>query len=84
MKHLRESMAERLETVGDKLELTADQRSKIRDIHDNFVAKYKDQRTQRKALRQAELDVLNPILTSAQRAKVEDFDEDRVERTNPN
>ncbi|SIO66251.1 hypothetical protein SAMN05444166_8017 [Singulisphaera sp. GP187] len=84
MKHLRESMAERLETVGDKLGLTADQRAKIRDIHDNFAEKYKDQRTQRKVLRQAELDALNPILTSAQRAKVEDFVEDHFERTKRN
>jgi Spy/CpxP family protein refolding chaperone len=78
-KHLRENMAERLETVGDKLGLTDDQRAKIRDIHDTFAEKFKDQRAQRKALRQEELNAMNPILTSAQRDKVEDFVEDRVE-----
>ena len=81
---LVQSVAEKLESVGDKLGLTDDQRAKIRDIHATFAEKYKDQRMQRRALRQKELEAMNPILTSAQRDKVENFVEDRVETAREN
>jgi len=83
-KHLGETMADRLESVADKLGLTADQRSKIRDIHANFAEKFRDQRVQRKALRMEEMQALGPILTSAQRDKVRDWVEDRVETSREN
>jgi len=83
-KYLGETMADRLEAVGDKLGLTADQRSKIRDIHANYAEKFRDQRAQRKALRQEEMTTLGQILTSQQRDKVKDWVEDRVETSREN
>jgi len=83
-KHLGENMADRLESVADKLGLSADQRSKIRDIHATYAEKFRDQRAQRKALRQEEMQALGPILTSEQRDKVRDWVEDRVETSREN
>lgn len=80
-KHLRETIAERLDTVADKLGLSDEQRGKIREIHASFVDKYKDQRAKRKALRQEELEAMSPILTSEQRDKVKTYVEDQVEPT---
>ena len=50
MNALKETVSERLEAVGDKLELTADQKAKIRDVRTSFADKFKSQRDQRNAL----------------------------------
>jgi Spy/CpxP family protein refolding chaperone len=84
LKHLRETVAERIETVADKLGLTTDQRSKIRDAHAAFAQKFRGQREERKALRQQELEALSAILTPEQREKVRDFVEDQVGTTRGN
>jgi Spy/CpxP family protein refolding chaperone len=76
---LVQSVAEKLESVGDKLGLTDDQRAKIRDIHATFAEKYKDQRAERRDLLRSELTALGSILTPEQREKVKDFAEDRME-----
>jgi len=73
---LRETIAERLEAVGEKLELTAEQRAKIRGVHDTMAEKFKAQREKRRALRAEELKALAKILTPEQREKVENFVED--------
>ena len=52
---LRETVAERLRAVADKLGLTEEQRNKIRETHAAFVEKYEAQRNQRRDLRREEL-----------------------------
>jgi|GEM_PF-2869783 hypothetical protein len=76
VKALRESIAERLEAVADKLELTAEQRSQIRNVHAAFTDKFKTQRENRMALRQEELKALGGVLTPEQKDKVQEFAED--------
>jgi Spy/CpxP family protein refolding chaperone len=79
-KALKETIAERLEVVGNKLGLTADQRAEIRTAHDAFADKFNAQRDRRKALRQDELKALGEILTPEQRDKAKEFVEDHSEQ----
>jgi Spy/CpxP family protein refolding chaperone len=79
VKALKESIAERLEAVADKLDLSADQRNEIRGAHAAFADKFKAQREKRKTLRQEELQAIGATLTQEQRAKVKDFVEDHAE-----
>jgi Spy/CpxP family protein refolding chaperone len=76
---LKETIAERLEAVGDKLGLSADQKGEIRGVRATFAEKYQSQREQRKALRKEELQALQGTLTPEQREKVKDFVEDHSE-----
>jgi Spy/CpxP family protein refolding chaperone len=79
-KALRETIQERLEAIAEKLGLTDDQRTKIRDAHAAFAEKFKAQREQRMALRQEEMKALGAILTPEQREKVKNFVQDHVEQ----
>jgi len=81
---LRETIAERLHAVADKLGLTEEQRTKIREIHTGFAEKYKAQREERQNLRGEELKALGAVLTPEQREKVKSFTEDRVESIKSN
>jgi Spy/CpxP family protein refolding chaperone len=76
---LRETIAERLNGVADKLGLTAEQKDKIKATHEGFVPKYREQREKRRGLRQKELDALSEVLTPEQRDKVKDWIGDRYE-----
>jgi propanediol dehydratase large subunit len=76
---LRETIAERLNAVADKLGITAKQKEKIKETHAGFAEKYKAQRTQRRELRQSELDAISAILTAEQREKIKNFVEDGTE-----
>ncbi|MGC1719043.1 MAG: hypothetical protein WA746_08655 [Isosphaeraceae bacterium] len=76
---LRETIADRLRAVADKLGLTEEQRSKIREAHAAFAEKYEAQRTQRRDLRREELKALGAGLSPEQREKVKSYIEDRVE-----
>jgi Spy/CpxP family protein refolding chaperone len=73
---LKETIAERLEAFGNKLGLSADQRTQIRAAHENFAGKFQAQRDQRRAVRKDELKALEGILTPEQRDKVKDVVED--------
>jgi Spy/CpxP family protein refolding chaperone len=75
-KALKETIAERLEALGNVLGLTADQRAAIRTAHAPFADKFRAQRDRRKALRQEELKAFGEILTPEQRDKAKDFIED--------
>ena len=79
---LRETIAERLNAVADKLGITAEQKEKIKETHAGFAQKYEAQRAQRRELRQRELDAVSAILTAEQREKVKNFVEDGVEAPN--
>ena len=76
---LRETIADRLRAVADRLGLTEEQRSKIREAHAAFMDKYEAQRTQRRDLRRQELKALGAVLTPEQLEKVQSYIEDRVE-----
>jgi Spy/CpxP family protein refolding chaperone len=76
---LRETVAERLRGVADRLGLTDEQRGKIREIHASFAEKYEAQRTARRELRREELKAMGEVLTPEQREKVKSYIEDRVE-----
>jgi Spy/CpxP family protein refolding chaperone len=76
---LRETIAERIDGVGDKLGLTSEQKEKIKEAHASFVPKYREQRDKRRELRQKELDALSALLTAEQRDKVKDFIGDQIE-----
>jgi Spy/CpxP family protein refolding chaperone len=77
--HLRETVAERLRGLADRLGLTDEQRGKIREIHASFADKYEAQRTARRDLRREELKAMGDVLTPEQRDKVKGYIEDRVE-----
>jgi Spy/CpxP family protein refolding chaperone len=77
---LRETVAQRLHAAADKLGLTAEQRDKIREAQTTFREKYRTQQTERRELRQSELQALGKVLTPEQREKVRSFVEDRIER----
>ena len=78
-KALRETVAERLEAVGDKLELSADQKTEIRGVRAAWADKFKEQREQRRALRREELQAIGAILTPEQREMAKELIEDRTE-----
>jgi Spy/CpxP family protein refolding chaperone len=75
-----QSVGEKLLAAADRLELTADQRSKIREIYTSRAEKCKALRTERLALLQEELKALGTILTPEQREKMKEWAEDRVEQ----
>jgi Spy/CpxP family protein refolding chaperone len=77
---LRETVAERLEGVAEKLGLTDEQKTKIRELHGGFVPKYRAQRDQRRELRQKEIDALSSLLSADQREKVKDLVGDQVDQ----
>ena len=79
LERLRETVAERLQGVADRLGLTDEQRGKIREIHAAFAEKYEAQRTARRDLRREELKAMGEVLTPEQREKVKSYIEDRVE-----
>jgi len=81
---LRETVAERLDAVADKIGLTAEQKEKIKEAHESFVPRYRAQRDKRRELRQKELDALSTLLTPEQREKVKDFIGDRIETPKSN
>jgi Spy/CpxP family protein refolding chaperone len=75
-----QSVGEKLLAAADRLELTADQRSKIREIYASRADQCKALRTERLALLQEELKALGTILTPEQREKMKEWAEDRVEQ----
>jgi hypothetical protein len=79
LKQLRETIAERLEAVADRLGLTPEQRTKIREAHNTFADKYRAQREQRVALRHEEMKAMESILTPEQKEKAKGFVEDSAE-----
>jgi Spy/CpxP family protein refolding chaperone len=75
----RETIADRLRAVTDRLGLTEEQRSKIREAHAAFMEKYDAQRARRRDLRREELKALRAVLTPEQLEKFTNEIEDRAE-----
>jgi Spy/CpxP family protein refolding chaperone len=80
IQQIMQSVSERLLAAADKLELTADQRSKIREINASRAEKCKTLRSERRGLLQEELKALGTILTPEQRETMKELAEDRVEQ----
>jgi len=74
---LRETIAERLEAMADKLGLTPEQRTKIRSVRDSMADKFKAQRDRRSTLRGEEMKAIEGVLTPAQREQVKNVVEER-------
>jgi Spy/CpxP family protein refolding chaperone len=72
------SVADRLDTIADKIGLSADQRRQIEKSHSQFAGKYRALRSDRRELLQEELKAIGAILSPEQREMVKDFCEDRV------
>jgi Spy/CpxP family protein refolding chaperone len=79
LEQLRESVSDRLHSAADQLALTAEQREKIREVHNRFAEKYQAQRAARRELRQEEFKELGAILTPEQRDKVKEAVTERIE-----
>ena len=76
LEQLRETVAERLQGVADKLGLTTEQRTKIREAHAAFADKCEALRTRRRELLQSELEAIRDVLTPEQREMVKGCVED--------
>src|SRR5262249_2813448 len=70
---LKDTIGERLESTADKLNLTAEQRERIRKEAASFAERYGPQRQQREALRREEMSALGAILTPEQREQVKNW-----------
>jgi Spy/CpxP family protein refolding chaperone len=76
IEQLRQTVSDRLAAVADKLGLTDDQKTKIREAHTAFAGKYEAFRTQRRELLQDELKALGEVLTPEQREIAKGYVED--------
>jgi Spy/CpxP family protein refolding chaperone len=77
---LRNTMADRIESAADELDLSAEQREKIREAFRPFAQKYREQLTERRELVEDELKAIGEVLTPEQRKMVRRFVEGRVVR----
>jgi len=79
LEQLRETVSERLQAVSDKLGLTPEQGTKIREAHAAFADKFQALRTQRRELLQSEFEAIREVLTPEQREQVKGCVEDMRE-----
>jgi Spy/CpxP family protein refolding chaperone len=77
---MRNSVADRLEAEADELNLTDEQRTKIRESFQAFSQKYQDQRAEHRKLVEEELKAIGEVLTPEQRRMVRRHVEGRVVR----
>jgi Spy/CpxP family protein refolding chaperone len=75
---IAETLADRLHGIVDKLNLTPEQWTKIRQAHAPFAEKYRAQRAERHKLVQEELQAASEVLTPEQREKVKNYIEART------
>ncbi|MCI0358513.1 MAG: Spy/CpxP family protein refolding chaperone [Planctomycetaceae bacterium] len=80
VQQLVQSVSERLQAAADKLGLSEEQRTKIREIGAAHSEQRSALRTERRNLLQEELKSVASILTPEQREKIKEFAEDRVEQ----
>ena len=73
-----QSVAERLHAAADKLDLSSEQREKIRETHLKFAERYHTLRHERRELMHSEFMALGAVLTPEQKEKLEEMLEDRV------
>jgi Spy/CpxP family protein refolding chaperone len=75
---MRETLAQKLQTAADKLDLTPEQRTKIRERLASSADKYRDQRRARHELVQTEFKEIANVLTPEQREEARRHIEHRV------
>ena len=63
---IRETLADCLQAAVDKLDLTREQTTKIREAHAPFAEKYRAQRAEQHELVQAEFKTISELLTPEQ------------------
>ena len=69
LEQMRETVCERLEAVADKLGLSDEQKTKVREAHTAYAEKYQTMRAARRELLQSELQALGDVLTPEQLAR---------------
>jgi Spy/CpxP family protein refolding chaperone len=84
VEQLKQSVSEKLEAAADKLGLTSEQRTKIRQIRDSHAEQIKSLRAERRKLLQEELAALGSILKPEQKEKIKSLAEDRMEQAEQN
>ena len=75
---IRETVADRLHAAIEKINLTPEQRTKIREAYAPFAEKHRAQRAERLQLVQDELKSASEVLTPEQRTKVRSLIEARM------
>ncbi len=76
LEQLCETVCERIQAVGDKVGLTDEQKTKIREAHTAFADRYQKCRAERKELLSSELQALAQVLTPEQREIAKGYVED--------
>lgn len=77
---LRETMTERIQATAEKLALTPEQKSKIREVGTTFAEKYRANRTECRDLVEAEFKSIAKEMTPEERDKAKRFVEGRMMR----
>jgi Spy/CpxP family protein refolding chaperone len=77
---LRDTVADRIESAADELDVTAEQREKIREVVLSFAQKYRAQATEHRELVEDELKAVGAVLTPEQRRAVRRYVEGRIVR----
>jgi Spy/CpxP family protein refolding chaperone len=77
---LRDTVADRIESAADELDLTSEQREKIREVVLSFGQKYREQLTANRNLVEDELKAVGAVLTPEQRKVVRRYVEGRIVR----
>lgn len=80
LEQMLQSVSDRVQAAADKLDLTAEQRSKIREIGARHTQEREALRAERKSLLQDELKALAATLTPEQRDQIKELAEDRIEQ----
>jgi Spy/CpxP family protein refolding chaperone len=76
---LMQSCGEKLRDAARELNLTSEQQTKIKQIHESYMNRRKTLRDQRYELVRNDLKAIQEFLTSQQREKVHDFIDDKLE-----
>jgi Spy/CpxP family protein refolding chaperone len=77
---LRDTITDRIESAADELDLSDEQREKIRDAFRPFAQKYREQVTEHRELVEDELKAIGEVLTPEQRKVVRRYVEGRIVR----
>jgi Spy/CpxP family protein refolding chaperone len=77
---LRDTMADRIESAAEELDLSDEQREKLREAFRPFAQKYREQMTEHRELVEDELRAIGAVLTPEQRKVVRRYVEGRVVR----
>jgi Spy/CpxP family protein refolding chaperone len=83
VQQMLQSVSERIQAAAEKLDLTTEQKSKIREIGAGHATEREALRSERKSLLQDEFKALAAILTPEQCEQIKAYAEDRIEQAKP-